>query len=35
MDTTTRNRPTEAAQSHAHAHAGECFCGAVQFIVEG
>jgi len=35
MDTTTRNRPTEAAQSHAHAYAGECFYGAVQFIVEG
>jgi len=35
LDTTTRNRPTEASQTHATAHAGECFCGAVQFIVEG
>jgi hypothetical protein len=35
MDSTTRNRPTQAPQSEAHVHEGQCFCGAVQFEVQG
>jgi len=35
MDTQTRSRPTQETESPAPVHEGQCFCGAVQFTVEG